>query len=468
MCSTAPVTSGESTYTLELPYRRSLGPVVGAFLTGLRDQRVLGSRTADGRVLVPALEYDPATGDAVDDLVEVGTAGTVTAWAWVHEPMRNHPLDHPFAWVLVQLDGADTSIAPRARRAERLRRHRHAGAHPLGRRTARAHHRHRLLRAGGGRVSERERRRERRRRRPRPVHAAAHRPRLRRAGEPAGAALRRAAPIRAHRGPAVPVVRPRVRAATVVLPAVRRRHGPRGGGGARRHGHRHRLHGAHPDPVPRPEGAGRLRARQRADRRRQRHRRPAAAHRRPPRPDPHRPAGRGGVGRPRRSVGAIPAIGATPSPTPSGVGAPPASPTSPPRPSRSTCSDDARRRHRLVRAGAVRGTASRRRSRSCSSRSSTRPSPARASIDGRSASPAPAAPTTSPARRSRSSATSRPPAPGRPSRRATWRWTVRGRSTRRGCGSSTATSTRRSCSPPGSPRAASCARSSASRTIPTT
>lgn len=110
MCSTARVTSGESTYTLELPYRRSVGPVVGAFLTGLRDQQVLGSRTARGRVIVPPLEYDPETGDAVDDLVEVGSAGVVTSWAWVDEPLRKHPLDHPFAWVMVKLDGADTSV----------------------------------------------------------------------------------------------------------------------------------------------------------------------------------------------------------------------------------------------------------------------------------------------------------------------------------------------------------------------
>ena len=48
---------------------------------------------------------------------------------------------------------------------------------------------------------------------------------------------------------------------------------------------------------------------QRPDRRRQRHRRPAAARRRAPRPDPHRHAGRGGVGRPRRSAGASRAIG---------------------------------------------------------------------------------------------------------------------------------------------------------------
>ncbi len=104
------MTSGESTYTLELPYRRSLGPVVGAFLTGLRDATVLGSRTAAGRVVVPPLEYDPDTGEEVGDLVEVGQAGTVQTWAWVAEPLRKHPLDRPFAWALVQLDGADTAL----------------------------------------------------------------------------------------------------------------------------------------------------------------------------------------------------------------------------------------------------------------------------------------------------------------------------------------------------------------------
>ena len=101
---------GESTNTLELMYRRSLGPVVGGFMTGLRDGTVLGSRTAGGRVLVPPLEYDPETGDAVDDLVPVGSAGVVRTWSWVVEPLAKHPLDHPFAWALVQLDGADTAM----------------------------------------------------------------------------------------------------------------------------------------------------------------------------------------------------------------------------------------------------------------------------------------------------------------------------------------------------------------------
>lgn len=110
MCSTTAVSSGDSTYTLELPYRRSVGPVVGAFLTGLRERRIVGSRTAGGRVLVPPLEYDPDTGDAADEIVEVGSSGTVTSWAWVAEPLPKHPVDHPFAWVLVRLDGADTSL----------------------------------------------------------------------------------------------------------------------------------------------------------------------------------------------------------------------------------------------------------------------------------------------------------------------------------------------------------------------
>jgi hypothetical protein len=103
--------SEPSTFTMELPYRRSLGPVVGGFLTGLRDQRILASRTADGRVLCPPLEYDPDTGDEVAaDLVEVGPAGTVRQWAVVSEPLRHHPLDRPFAWALIQLDGADTAL----------------------------------------------------------------------------------------------------------------------------------------------------------------------------------------------------------------------------------------------------------------------------------------------------------------------------------------------------------------------
>lgn len=100
-------------HVLEFPggYARTTGPVIGRFLTELRGGRIVGVRTAEGKVLVPPLEYDPASGEAVtDEFVEVGPAGTVTAWAWVTEPRAGHPLDRPFAWAMIKLDGADTAL----------------------------------------------------------------------------------------------------------------------------------------------------------------------------------------------------------------------------------------------------------------------------------------------------------------------------------------------------------------------
>ncbi len=95
---------------VEFPFTRSLGPVQSAFLTGLRERVVLGVRTQDHRVLVPPVEYDPVTAEEIRDLVEVGSSGTVTTWAWNAAPRRGQPLDTAFAWVLVRLDGADTAL----------------------------------------------------------------------------------------------------------------------------------------------------------------------------------------------------------------------------------------------------------------------------------------------------------------------------------------------------------------------
>ncbi len=95
---------------VEFPFTRSLGPVQSAFLTGLRERVVLGVKTADGRVLVPPVEYDPVTAAEIRDLVEVAPTGTVTTWAWNHAPRRGQPLATPFAWALIRLDGADTAL----------------------------------------------------------------------------------------------------------------------------------------------------------------------------------------------------------------------------------------------------------------------------------------------------------------------------------------------------------------------
>jgi uncharacterized OB-fold protein len=52
-------------------------------------------------VLCPPVEYE---------LVELADTGTVTTWSWEPSPRPNQPLDRPFAWALVQVDGADTAM----------------------------------------------------------------------------------------------------------------------------------------------------------------------------------------------------------------------------------------------------------------------------------------------------------------------------------------------------------------------
>ncbi len=98
-------------FTLEYPYTRTTGPVIGPWLTGLRDGRILATRIGD-RVICPPVEYDPTTGASTspDDLVEVGPGGVVTAWTWVTEPTSKHPFATPFAFAQIRLDGATTTM----------------------------------------------------------------------------------------------------------------------------------------------------------------------------------------------------------------------------------------------------------------------------------------------------------------------------------------------------------------------
>ena len=95
---------------LSFDYTRSLGPTLSRFMTGLARRTIVGGRGSDGRVYVPPLEYDPVTGAATTEFVDVAHHGEVLTWSWAAEPLPGQPLDRPFAWVLVRLDGADTGI----------------------------------------------------------------------------------------------------------------------------------------------------------------------------------------------------------------------------------------------------------------------------------------------------------------------------------------------------------------------
>lgn len=95
-------------FVMEYSFKRSLGPVLSDFFTGLRDMQILGVRTEDGRVLVPPCDYNPKTAATLREMVPVSDSGVVTTFTWVAEPREKHPLSRPFAFALIKLDGADT------------------------------------------------------------------------------------------------------------------------------------------------------------------------------------------------------------------------------------------------------------------------------------------------------------------------------------------------------------------------
>ncbi|MGV0700509.1 Zn-ribbon domain-containing OB-fold protein [Mycolicibacter sinensis] len=95
---------------LSFDYTRSTGPVLGQFFTALRERRIVGVRGSDGRVYVPPAEYDPVTYEQLTEIVPVASVGTVVSWSWQPEPLEGQPLDTPFAWALIKLDGADVPL----------------------------------------------------------------------------------------------------------------------------------------------------------------------------------------------------------------------------------------------------------------------------------------------------------------------------------------------------------------------
>ena len=323
---------------LEFPYTRSVGPVIGAYLDGLEAGRLLASRAGD-RTLSPPLEYDPATGASVEpELVEVGPEGVDHVVDVGRQPNPNHPLDRPFAFALIQLDGADTAMVhvvdgPRVGIGTGVR------VRPRWRdeRTGYVTDiecfecRERMLRAGypGGREPRERPTRRRTRTSPRimPFPVALH------YEMPAAPALTRygeALVDGKHHRPAVHRrLRPGVRAAARLLPHRRDRAHDRRRRRARRPRHHRQLHRGDAGAVPGPGGDRALRPRLGRARRPGRH---AAAPGRP------RHAGRatcasacgsprcGGRRRSATSTSSPPAGGAAPTAA-SRAGCRPASPT---------------------------------------------------------------------------------------------------------------------------------------------
>ncbi len=99
-----------SEFDLDFTYTRTYGPVMGKFFTELKDKKVFGIKSSEGQIICPPVEYDPKTADDLTEFVELKPTGTIKTWSWVNEPLDKHPLNTPFAWALIEIDGADTAM----------------------------------------------------------------------------------------------------------------------------------------------------------------------------------------------------------------------------------------------------------------------------------------------------------------------------------------------------------------------
>src|SRR6202012_1929571 len=62
------------------------------------------------RICFHPAEFNPVTYERLTEIVPVSSVGTVLSWTWQPEPLEGQPLDRPFAWALIKLDGADVPL----------------------------------------------------------------------------------------------------------------------------------------------------------------------------------------------------------------------------------------------------------------------------------------------------------------------------------------------------------------------
>ena len=97
-------------FELAYNYKRSSGPVMSKFFKALGKQQILGTKSNAGKVFSPAAEFDPQTNEPLKEMVEVGPGGMIESFSWIENPQHHHLIKEPFAFALIKLDGADTSM----------------------------------------------------------------------------------------------------------------------------------------------------------------------------------------------------------------------------------------------------------------------------------------------------------------------------------------------------------------------
>jgi uncharacterized OB-fold protein len=90
--------------TISLPYTLTPGPAAGAFLAELQNRRLVGSRFRDsGKVVVPAQDFCPHTGESDFEFVQAPSTGVIQAFTQVGDDLI----------ALIRIDGSDFDFAHR-------------------------------------------------------------------------------------------------------------------------------------------------------------------------------------------------------------------------------------------------------------------------------------------------------------------------------------------------------------------
>jgi len=108
--------TGTDPYTtvgwLTMPYSYSSGYLASRFFTELRDNtKILGVKCHKcNTVIVPPRSVCAKCYSKLEELVELPNKGTLQTFTVVHYSSSAHPIETPFAYGSIQLDGANTGL----------------------------------------------------------------------------------------------------------------------------------------------------------------------------------------------------------------------------------------------------------------------------------------------------------------------------------------------------------------------
>ncbi len=97
---------------IAIPYDYAAGKAGSRFLIEIRDnKKIMGLRCPTcNRVYVPPRSTCKDCFGQLDEWVEVSNKGTLLTYTVVHQPHSAQPMEPPYAYGVVQLDGADTGF----------------------------------------------------------------------------------------------------------------------------------------------------------------------------------------------------------------------------------------------------------------------------------------------------------------------------------------------------------------------